>query len=103
MPEMFEDFLQADVIPLQMPELEDSVELLFIHSHDDLIEKTLGEGESINVIKDAIIGFTDKVSFLQIDATGTNIKGFVRVKGPGILYIETSRNTDNGLATTLSP
>lgn len=61
MPEMFEDFLQADVIPLQMPELEDSVELLFIHSHDDLIEKALGEGESIIVIKDAIIGFTDKV------------------------------------------
>ena len=88
-----------------MPELEDSVELLFIHSHDDLIEKTLGEGESILVIKDAIIGFTDKVSFHDVGAMATkaNGKGFVRVKGPGILYVETSRNTDNGLANTLSP
>lgn len=90
-----------------MPELEDSVELLFIHSHDDLIEKTLGEGECIIVIKDAIIGFTDKVSFhdagVTVSAFKTGNVGFLRVKGPGIIYIETSRNIDNGLANTLSP
>jgi len=86
-----------------MPELEDSVELLFIHSHDDLIEKTLGEGECIIVTKDAIIGFTDKVSFHDAGVSLSKAVGFVRVKGPGILYIETSRNIDNGLANTLSP
>ncbi len=46
-----------------MSELDDSSELLFVHSHDDLIEKTLGEGEVIVVHKESIIGFTDKISF----------------------------------------
>ena len=42
---MFEDFLSGDLIPVEKPYLEDDQEQLFIHSHDDLIEKTLGEEE----------------------------------------------------------
>ena len=46
---MFEDFLEADTIPVDKPHLEDDSEMLFIHSHDDLIEKVLGEEEAIFV------------------------------------------------------
>ena len=49
MPEMFEDFLNGDMIPVDKPHLEDDLEQLFVHSHDDLIEKVLGDDEVIMV------------------------------------------------------
>ena len=93
---MFEDFLQADVIPFQTQELEDSAEMLFVHSIDDLIEKTLGDHEIMIICKKSIIGFTDKVSFHETgkkNVCGYTESGYVRVKGPGIVYIETYRNS----------
>ena len=63
MPEMFEDFLNGDMIPIEKPHLDDDLEQLFIHSHDDLIEKTLGEDETMVVQKWNIVAFTEKVSF----------------------------------------
>jgi len=61
MPEMFEDFLSGDMIPLDKPHLEDELEQLFIHSHDDLIEKMLGDDEVMIVKKHNIVAFSDKV------------------------------------------
>ena len=84
MPQMFEDFLTGDIIPIEKPHLEDDVEQLFIHSHENLIEKTLGDEECMMVQKQNIVGFTDKIQFEPKSKT------FVSVKGPGILYIETS-------------
>ena len=86
MPEMFEDFLEADTIPVDKPHLEDDSEMLFIHSHDDLIEKVIGEEEAIFVQKTNIVAFTDKIQFEP------QLAEIIKVKGPGILYIETSRD-----------
>ena len=76
MPDMFEDILyQRDLVrPLAPKIAEDqtdkvqlSAELLFIHAQEDLIEKSLGEGESFCVMKDCLVAFEDTVSFSDVD------------------------------------
>ena len=75
-------------------------EMLWIHSHEDLIEKTLGSEEGINVSKESIIAFTQEVSFEQ--CTWSN--DFVRIKGPGRIYMETCRGQqENGFQTNFEP
>ena len=76
------------MIPLEKPHLEDEVELVFIHSHDSLIEKKLGNDESILINKDSIVAFTEKIKF---EPDKSNI--FFKVSGPGTLYLETSRDS----------
>ena len=86
---MFEDFLQSDaMIPLEKPHLEDDIELIFIHSHDSLIEKKLGDDESIIINKEALVAFTEKIKF---EPEKSNL--FFKVSGPGTLYLETSRDS----------
>jgi len=62
MPQMFEDFLHSDgMIPIEKPYIEDDTELIFIHSHEALIEKRLGEEESIIISKNSLVVFTENV------------------------------------------
>lgn len=84
MPHVFEDFLKSDaMIPLEKPWNEDETELIFIHAHDALIEKRLGEDESMLVSKKTLVAFTESVKFED--------KGLMyRVVGPGMLWLETS-------------
>jgi hypothetical protein len=64
MPHMFEDFLKSDaMIPLEKPFNEDEKELIFIHAHDALIEKKLGDEECILVNKETLVAFTESVKF----------------------------------------
>ena len=52
MPHMFEDFLKSDaMIPLEKPYNDDECDLIFIHAHDSLIEKRLGDDELILINK----------------------------------------------------
>jgi hypothetical protein len=85
MPEMFEDFLKSDaLIPLDKSFNEDETDLIFIHAHDALIEKRLGEDEAILVNKETLVAFTEAVKF---EDRG---KIMYRVVGPGMLWLETS-------------
>ena len=93
MPSMFEDFLQSDaMIPLDKSYTEDGTELIFLHAHDQLIEKRLGENETIIVNRGALVVFSEEIT-IEPDKT----KDFFKIKGPGLILIETSRDQDSGL------
>ena len=99
MPQMFEDFLKSNaIIPLDQPTVTDDSEMLFIHAHDSLVEKTLGEEEVIVVNKASLACFSGT---LQIQTDRALGKEFLRIKGPGHLYIETSRDQVMSLAGVL--
>ena len=69
-------------------------EIIIIHAQEDLIEKNLGQDESILVAKSSLVAFEDGVSFSEVGSKqimGGDAKSFVRAQGPGIVYIETSR------------
>lgn len=69
-------------------------EILIIHAQDDLIEKCLGVDESLIVAKSSIVAFEDGISFSEVSSEHIlpgERKHFVKAYGPGILYIETSR------------
>lgn len=68
--------------------MEGDTELIFIHSHDALIEKRLGDNETIVISKDALVAFTERVKIQEQKSFGS---GFLKVQGPGLLYLETSR------------
>ncbi len=64
MPEMFEDFLRSDaMIPLEKPYLDDEKELIFIHSHDAIIEKCLGADEKFEIRRESLVAFTSEIKF----------------------------------------
>lgn len=95
MPEMFEDFLKSDaMIPLEKPYLDDDKELIFIHSHDTLIEKCLGTDENILIRRESLVAFTSEIKF-DIAKMG---KEFLKLSGPGIVYIESSSDKAGGLS-----
>lgn len=47
------------MIPLEKPHLDDDTEIIFIHSHDNLIEKKLAEDEKLIISKDSLVAFTE--------------------------------------------
>jgi uncharacterized protein (AIM24 family) len=75
---------------------------MFIHSHgkkqdtltdtyvENLIEKTLGDEETIQINKECLIGFSEGIRIQEPHQSFFNKKEFVTVKGPGLIYIETS-------------
>ena len=74
MPQMFKDILyQTDPMrPLasskengEFDEELDS-EIVIIHAQDDLIEKNLGDEESIILAKTSLVAFEDGVSFTSV-------------------------------------
>lgn len=74
-------------------------ELLFLHSHgnlldfyflENIIEKTLGDDETMILHRKCLIGFSDSISFKEPGAKVISPKDFVALKGPGIVYIETT-------------
>ena len=108
MPQMFKDILyQTDPMrPLasskENAEFDEELdsEIVFIHAQEDLIEKTLGLDETMVLAKAGLVAFEDGVTFSAV--TGAQIppgeaKNFVRVTGPGLIYIETSREQHHGL------
>lgn len=110
MPDMFEDILYQDDLVRPLAPQEEEVlqvgdrtllraEVLFIHACEDLVEKALGHQESIVVYKQCIVAFEDSVSFEEVDPKVVFIdaKSQVKVKGPGIVYIETTREPKNSL------
>jgi len=106
MPQMFKEILyQRDPMrPLasnkksaQFDEELDS-EIVIIHAQEDLIEKNLGADESIVVAMSSLVAFEDGVSFTDAaKIVALEAKKFVRVHGPGTIYIETSRSQQHGL------
>ena len=116
MPNMFEEVLyQHDSIrPLVPHKIEIETvegkpilcsELLFIHAQEDLIEKSLGVDEQIMVMKDCLVAFEDGVQITEADPlifqVQTNL--FVKLKGPGTIYIETTREKTHTFIETFKP
>ena len=99
MPQMFQDFLTNSnaMIPLDHQGPHDTAEMVFVHSHDSLIEKELGPNESIIVCSDLIAAFSSDV---QIEGHTWGNK-FVKVTGAGIVYIETNKIEGTSLASSL--
>lgn len=65
-----------------------------------MIEKTLGTDETFYLAKSSLVAFEDGVSFEPVtdkQVVSEEAKNFVKVTGPGLLYIETSRQQEHGL------
>jgi hypothetical protein len=82
----------------------DCRELIFLQSQSNIIEKTLGEGESIMVRPESLVAFSSRVSIkrcneganddlmwlgglIQFNSLSLKSK-FVKIKGPGLIYID---------------
>lgn len=80
-------------------------ELLFIHAQEDLIEKSLGVDEQIMVMKDCLVAFEDGVQISEADPLIVQVqtKLFIKIKGPGTIYIETTRERTHSLIETFKP
>ena len=64
-------------------------------------EKILGIDESIVVATSSLIAFEDGIAFTEVPMRSIlshDRSKFVRVHGPGMIYIETSREQSHGLA-----
>ena len=108
MPDIFGDILyQRDLVRPLAPKLAQdkeavSAELLFIHAQEDLVEKQLGADEAICVAKGCLVAFEDTISFAEVDGAVVLVdaKNQVKIKGPGIAYIETTREGTHHLMET---
>jgi len=81
--------------------LVDTRELLFFQSQANIIEKTLGESETIQIRPECLVAFSSSVvlkkqvahdfmwlgGLIQFNGLSQKIK-FIKVKGPGLLYID---------------
>ena len=113
MPNMFEDILfQNDMMRPLAPTKEKCVdsedldsEILIIHGQQDLIEKSLGEDEAMVVARDCLIAFEDGVTFQPVCKKQLSVgqSEFVRVTGPGTIYIETTREESHGYKQIFKP
>lgn len=57
-----------------------------------MIEKTLGEAESIVVASETIVAFTEGIRFEAVNRQVVVVgSGMVLCKGPGVVYIEGGR------------
>jgi hypothetical protein len=63
---------------------------------DNIIEKTLGEGEKMVLLKEAIIGFSMGVKIRNCrKEMGFSQSQYVTIEGPGFLVIETGAENDS--------
>lgn len=67
-----------------------------------MIEKNLGEGETMVVQRSSIIGFSQSVQMKECKTNGFAKKEFIVLEGPGILIIETGPEEEGILARTFS-
>mmetsp|Transcript_13993 Transcript_13993/g.19085 ORF Transcript_13993/g.19085 Transcript_13993/m.19085 type:complete len:112 (-) Transcript_13993:177-512(-) len=75
-------------------------EVVIIHAQDDLIEKNLGLDETMIVACSSLVAFEDGVLFSAVPTKSIvsfERSKFVRVHGPGMIYVETSREQKHGL------
>jgi uncharacterized protein (AIM24 family) len=57
---------------------------------DNIIEKTLGDGERFMVNKSCVIGFSNSVKIsLPNQSMGWSKSEFVVIEGPGLVFVET--------------
>eukprot|EP00347_Sterkiella_histriomuscorum_P011442 403372437 len=108
LPFMFEDFLQDqsdNIKPLANQYRDTSKqakELVFLHSNENIIEKTLGTGEKIIVHKDCVIGFQDSITFSSTKGDVYQGNNYVTIEGPGLVLIETAIADNGFIARNLS-
>jgi len=78
---------------------------LFIHAQEDLIEKSLGDTEQITVAKDCLVAFEDSVQICEAEKAVVQVQTskFVKIKGPGTIYIETTKEKTHNFAEILKP